>query len=155
MKTMNKSNVDHYTHTIEVETPSDKVYNALTHEIPLWWSEMFEGSSVKAGDAFTIRFGDKIHKTMRVKESILNSKVIWYVEDSLIALPVLKNQTEWIGTYIVWEIKQKENSTRLQVTHIGLRPSTECYDICSEGWLQFTNSLKLFLETGKGNPYTK
>ncbi|REC62038.1 SRPBCC domain-containing protein [Chryseobacterium pennae] len=145
--------MENYTNTIEVKSTADKAYEALTHQVPLWWTEMFEGSSVQTGDVFTIRFGAAIHKTMRVKESIPKSKMIWYVEDSLIALPELKNQTEWIGTGIVWEITQIEENTRITVIHIGLSPEIECYDICSNGWIQFLASLKLFLETGKGTPY--
>jgi hypothetical protein len=85
---------------------------------------------------------------MRVKELVPDSKVIWYVEDSLIALPELKNQTEWIGTTIVWEIA-KEEITRIKVIHIGLNPEVECYEICSNGWVQFVNSLKLFWKQEK------
>lgn len=152
---MDKNNVENYTHTIEVKTPTDKAYDALTHKIPLWWTEMFEGSSAQVGNVFTIRFGESIHKTMRVKELIAHSKIIWYVEDSRIALPELKNQTEWIGTTIVWEIEQKGEATLMEVTHIGLNSAVECYDICANGWVQFLGSLKLFLETGKGKPYTE
>lgn len=145
--------MDNYTSTIEVKTTADKAYDALVSQVPLWWTEMFEGSSLQTGDVFTIRFGAAIHKTMRVEETIPNSKIIWYVEDSLITLPELKNQTEWIGTTIVWEIEQKEEITWIKVTHFGLSPDIECYDICSNGWVQFLGSLKLFLETGKGSPY--
>ncbi|MGL6125993.1 SRPBCC family protein [Chryseobacterium artocarpi] len=145
--------MDNYTNIIEVKTKADKAYKALTREIPLWWTDMFEGSSAEVDHVFTIRFGENIHKTMRVEETVIDSKVIWYVEDSLIALPELKNQTEWIGTTIVWEIEKRENTTLLHLTHIGLKPSVECYEICSNGWLQFLSSLKLFLETGKGTPY--
>ncbi|WP_353145369.1 SRPBCC domain-containing protein [Chryseobacterium sp.] len=147
--------MDHYSSTLEIKATTDKVYEALTRKIPLWWSEMFEGSSEQTNDIFTIRFGDSIYKTMRVKEAIPNSRICWHVEDSRIAIPSLKNQTEWIGTAIVWEMKQNENSSLLQLTHIGLQPSIECYEICSDGWKQFINSLKVFLETGKGNPYLK
>ncbi|AZB08055.1 SRPBCC domain-containing protein [Chryseobacterium sp. G0162] len=145
--------MDNYTNTIEVKTTADKSYGALARQIPLWWTEMFEGSSAQTGDVFTIRFGVNIHKTMRVKESIPNSKIIWEVEDSLIALPELKNQTEWIGTTIVWELVPTGENTQIKVTHLGLNPDIECYDICSNGWVQFLGSLKLFLETGKGTPY--
>ncbi|MDR6920492.1 MULTISPECIES: SRPBCC domain-containing protein [Chryseobacterium] len=147
--------MNNYTHTIEIKTTADKVYGALAYNISLWWTEMFSGSSEQADDLFTIRFGENIYKTMRVKELVPSSKVVWYVEDSLINLPELKNQTEWIGTTIIWEIGQERNSTVVKVTHLGLHPDIECYEICSGGWLQFTNSLKLFLETGKGNPYRK
>ncbi|AZA93218.1 Uncharacterised protein [Chryseobacterium nakagawai] len=145
--------MDNYTNTIEVKTTADKSYGALAHQIPLWWTEMFEGSSEQTGNVFTIRFGANIHKTMRVKESILSSNIIWEIEDSLIALPELKNQTEWIGTTIVWELAPTGENTQIKVTHLGLNPDIECYDICSNGWAQFLGSLKLFLETGKGTPY--
>ncbi|AZB02059.1 SRPBCC domain-containing protein [Chryseobacterium joostei] len=145
--------MNNYSNTIEIKARPDEVYDALTHKIPLWWTEMFKGSSGKAGEVFTVRFGDHIHKTIQVKEIEGNSKIIWYIEDSLIAIPELKNQTEWIGTTVIWEIEEKENLTLLKLTHIGLHPFIECYDICSNGWVQFINSLKLFLETGKGIPY--
>lgn len=155
MKTINTNNVEDYIHEIEVNSTADRIYHALTQEIPLWWTELFEGSSSEAGNLFTIRFGDQIHKTMRVKELIHKTKIVWSVEDSLIALPELKNQTEWIGTTIVWEMEQKENSSVLMLTHIGLNPDIECYEICSNGWRQFLGSLTKFLETGEGTPYRK
>ncbi|WP_313092233.1 SRPBCC family protein [Chryseobacterium flavum] len=145
--------MDNYSNTIEIKATAEKVYEALTLHIPLWWSEMFTGSSSQVDDVFTIRFGDHIFKTMRVKELVDHSKVIWYVEDSLIALPELKNQTEWIGTTIIWEIEQKEGGSLLHLTHMGLNQAVECYDLCTGGWVQFIDSLKLFLETGKGRPY--
>ncbi|AZA79985.1 SRPBCC domain-containing protein [Chryseobacterium sp. G0186] len=147
--------MDNYTVTIDIKTTADKVYNALTREIPLWWTEMFDGSSLHPNEIFTIKFGDDIYKTMQVKELIPNSKTSWYVEDSLIAFPTLKNQKEWTGTTIVWDIEQKEQGVLLHLTHFGLHPAIECYEVCSGGWIQFTQSLKLFLETGKGNPYTQ
>lgn len=145
--------IENYSNTIKLNATADKVFNALTTEIPLWWTEMFEGKANKQGENFTVRFGDSVYKTMCVDELAHNAKVIWYVENSLIAIPELKNQTEWIGTTIVWEIKEQGNSTELHLTHISLNPEIECYDICTSGWLQFTDSLKLFVETGKGNSY--
>ncbi|CAI8938160.1 SRPBCC family protein [Chryseobacterium sp. IT-36CA2] len=147
--------MDNYTITIELKAAAEKTYEALAHQIPLWWSELFTGASAQVGDVFTVRFGDNIHKTIRIKESIPNLRMIWFVEDSLIAIPELKNQTEWIGTSIIWEMEQKENSSLLQLTHVGLNPAVECYTICSGGWNQFIGSLKHFLETGNGTPYKK
>ncbi|WP_144281978.1 SRPBCC family protein [Chryseobacterium echinoideorum] len=145
--------MENYSNTIQLKATTDKVFNALTNEIPLWWTEMFEGSANREGSSFTVRFGDNVYKTMCVEELVHNSNVVWYVEKSLIAVPGLKKQTEWIDTTIVWEITEKGNSTELHLTHIGLNPNVECYDICTNGWQQFTNSLKEFVETGKGNPY--
>lgn len=145
--------MENYSNIIKLHTTTDKVFNALTTEIPLWWTEMFEGLGNKQNGTFTVRFGESIYKTMQVQELSDNSKVVWQVKNAVIAIPGLKNQTEWIGTTIVWEIMQQENITELQLTHIGLRPGIECYEICTNGWQQFTDSLKLFLETGKGSPF--
>ncbi|HMR83140.1 MAG TPA: SRPBCC domain-containing protein [Niabella sp.] len=142
-----------YSSLIQLNTTVDKVLNALTNEIPLWWTEMFEGSASKENDRFTVRFGESIYKTMIVRELSGNSKVVWQVTDSLIAVPGLEKQTEWINTTIIWEIAQREDKTELLLTHIGLHPDIECYNICIKGWQQFTDSLKLFIETGKGTPF--
>lgn len=144
---------DNYTCTITFDATAEKVFNALTNEIPLWWTVSFEGSSNQQRDVFTIRFGEHIYKTMQVCELSPNSKVIWYVTGSVIGISELNNQTEWTGTTIVWEITQREKNTELILTHIGLSPDVECYDICKNGWKQFTDSLKLLLETGTGNPF--
>ena len=145
--------MENYSNIIQVKATPDKVFDALTHHIPLWWSEMCSGSSSQAGDIFTIKFGESVYKTMSVKEAVADAKIIWYVEDSLIAIPGLKNQTEWIGTTIGWDLERKENGTEVKVTHIGLHQEIECYEICANGWIQFISSLKQFLETGKGSPY--
>jgi len=142
-----------YSNIVTIHATADKVLNALTNEIPLWWTEMFEGSANRENDSFTVRFGENIYKTMIVQELSGTSKVVWQVVDSLIAVSGLKNQTEWTNTRIVWEIMQQENSTELHLTHIGLHPDVECYDVCISGWQQFIDSLKLFIETGRGNPF--
>lgn len=145
--------MENYSQTILLNATADQVFSALTNHIPLWWTEMFEGSANKQGDRFTIRFGDNIFKTMKVQELSADAKVVWLVEDSLIDVPGLTKQKEWIGTTIIWEIIPKESNTELKLTHIGLSPEVECYEICSGGWQQFIGSLKLFLETGTGTPY--
>ncbi|HAK28434.1 MULTISPECIES: SRPBCC family protein [Sphingobacterium] len=146
--------MENYSQTIQLGVTKDRVFKALTDEIPFWWTTMFEGSSNKKDDRFTIRFGDLIYKVMQVEDLHENAKVVWHVEDSLIALPGLKNQKEWIGTTIVWGITEKENGIVLQLEHIGLSPEIECYDICTDGWRQFVKSLEAYIETGKGQPFS-
>ena len=145
--------MESYRSTIGLNAHPDKVFNALTSKIPLWWTEMFEGSSNQKDGIFTVRFGESIYKTMQVQEFVPNAKVVWYVKDSLIAIPELKNQTQWIGTTIIWEMSSKDTTTQLELTHLGLTPEIECYDICTNGWQQFTASLKLYVETGEGKPF--
>lgn len=145
--------MESYNSSIMLKTTADSVFNALTKAIPSWWTEMYKGHSDKLGDHFIVHFGDPVYKRMEVVELIDNAKVVWFVEDSLIAIPGLINQTEWIGTSIIWEIIEKEDYAEVNLTHKGLLPTIECYAVCTDGWRQFIASLKLYLETGKGTPF--
>lgn len=144
---------DNFQHEISVNASLDKAFKSITQEIPLWWTEMFEGVSGKFGDVFTVRFGPAVFKTMQIEELIPSKKIVWLVTDTLIDIPELNNKTEWLNTKIVWQLKTKETNTIIQVTHIGLSPDIECYGICSTGWQQFCYSLKSHLENGKGMPF--
>ncbi len=145
--------MEDYRKTITINGSAEGIFHALTKAIPLWWTEMFEGCAFREEGVFTVRFGERIFKTIKVKDISNHSKIVWSVEDSLIGIPALKNQTEWIGTTILWEINTKPDFTEVELTHVGLHQSIECYTICSLGWRQFTDSLKLFVETGEGNPF--
>lgn len=145
--------MDNYNRTIYINTTVDKVYNALTQQIPLWWTEMFTGNADQQDCSFTLRFGNNVFKTIQVKELSPARKVVWIVTDALLNIPELKNKNEWIDTTIIWEISPQINGSKLQLTHQGLHPAVECYTICADGWQQFLSSLQQFLEIGKGNPY--
>ena len=135
------------------QQPATTIYNALTTGINKWWTEMFEGKSNEQGEAFTIRFGANVFKTMVVEELDQDKKVTWTVSSSLIDIPNLINKTEWIGTKVQWNIVQRENQTELHLTHQGLTPQIECYTICASGWQIFTESLADYINTGVGKPF--
>ena len=145
--------MENFTLSVSLNCKAAQVFKALTSEIPQWWTQMFEGVSNEVGSSFTVRFGESVFKTMTVQELVENQKVVWQVEDSLINIPGLTNQTEWINTTIVWELENRDEATLLHLKHIGLHPKVECYGICSAGWEQFVNSLQTFVETGKGTPF--
>ena len=147
--------MENYSTTILLDAPAEKVFAALTNAIPLWWTEMFEGISDKQGESFTIHFGEPVFKRFQVQELHANAKVVWHVEDSLLNIPGLENKKEWIGTTIIWKIAGSDDGTTLHLEHQGLHPKIECYQICSDGWKQFTESLKSYIETGQGTPYLK
>lgn len=115
---------------------------------------MFEGSAHQEGNRFTVYFGESVFKKMNVMELVQDRKVVWFVEDSMINIPELTNKKEWIGTTIIWEMEQDNTGIHLHLTHVGLNPGFECYEICSLGWNEFTRSLRSYLETGEGMPYT-
>lgn len=142
-----------FTTSVILQARDDKIYDGLTQKISEWWTETFEGSAEHAGQTFTIRFGSQVYKTMRVEELIRNKKVIWRVEDALIDLAELVNKKEWVNTRIIWDISATSDGTFLELTHIGLTPETECYELCTSGWQSFLYSFDKFVTTGIGTPF--
>lgn len=103
-------------------------------------------------DEFTVRFGSS-HKTMLVVGVIQDIRVVWECLDAVIDLPELDNKSEWEGTRMGWTIDEEDSYTNLTLMHVGLTPELECYKLCEQGWNTYIQSLKLYLETGNGNPY--
>lgn len=145
--------MESYNSVTVIKAEPELVYQALTAYVPKWWSELFEGSSDTPGATFTVRFGESIYKVFTVEALQLNTRVVWSVIDSVIDIPELENKSEWIGTSIEWDIKSEQHATVLTLSHIGLTPQIECYEICRAGWGQFLASLKAFAETGQGMPF--
>lgn len=142
----------HYTKKLEVAVTDEKLFESILN-IPLWWSEMFEGIANKPGGRFTVRFGPSVHKTSVVEEIIPNRRIAWNVVNAYVDIPELNDKTEWIGTRIIWEISPKETGCELRFAHIGLTPDIECYTICESGWNNFLQSLIAYATSGAGAPY--
>ena len=123
------------------------------NSVSSWWTENLEGSSRKLNDIFTVRFGETF-VTTKIIESIPNKKILWLVTDCW--LHWLKNKKEWDGTKINWEISNKNDSTQIDMTHIGLVPKIECYIDCEKGWNFYVGeSLFKLITEQKGLPEKK
>jgi hypothetical protein len=71
-------------------------------------------------------------------------------------LNFVKENNEWTGTEIVFEINQKGPKTELRFTHVGLVPAFECYGGCSGAWgFLISDGLRTLIRTGKGQPYKR
>ncbi len=152
-KSLNKYlNMEHYTKKLEVSVADEKLFKSILN-IPLWWSEMFEGAVNQPGDRFTVRFGPSVYKTSVVEEITPNRRIAWNVVDSYVDIPELNNKEEWTGTKIIWEVLPKETGCELKFSHLGLTPEVECYTICENGWNNFLQSLIAYTTTGTGMPY--
>ena len=61
---------------------------------------------------------------------------------------------EWQGTKLIWEIQKQGEKTSITLVHDGLVPTLDCYEVCKQGWDHFVvDSLKQYLDTGKGSPF--
>ena len=115
-----------------------------------WWAKNFRGSALNTGDTFTVQFG-KTNVTFEITEAVPGKKVIWKVTDCY--LDWLNDKTEWNNTSVLWEITSSNGTSKIDMTHIGLKPKMECYNDCKEGWNgHITNSLSRLLTTGAGAP---
>ncbi len=138
-----------YISSFTVKATPLEVYDAITR-VTEWWTGNTEGKSTAAGDVFTVTFGDIHRTTQRIAEAKPGKRVVWHVTKCY--LNFVKNNAEWEGTDIVFEIEPAKAGTRMTMTHVGLA-GLECKDGCSKGWdFYIGSSLRKFISTGKGQP---
>ena len=141
-----------YSEEILIDAESESVYRAITKEIDKWWTEL-SNQALQVGDQLSVRFEKKTSWVMTVSEALPNRSLVWKVDEANHDLEDLSKKDEWKGTSIKWEMEEFETGTKVNLTHQGLVPALECYDICEAGWGYFLGSLKKYLETGEGYPY--
>jgi uncharacterized protein YndB with AHSA1/START domain len=142
-----------YTTTILVDQSPEQVFNAITN-VRGWWSEEVEGGTSKLNDEFLYHFKHVHVCKIKLTEVVPGKKVEWLVLENYFNF--IKDQKEWKGTKMSFEISKKGDKTELLFTHHGLVPEYECYDICKDGWSNYINiSLRNLIATGKGSPNAK
>jgi hypothetical protein len=136
--------------TIVVDQSPKEVFDAINN-VRGWWSANIEGGTEKLNDEFSYKYKDVHHCSMKLTEVIPDQKVVWLVMDNYFNF--IRDQSEWKGTKIIFEISKKDDQTQLHFTHEGLTPEYECYEICFDAWTDYIqNSLRNLISTGKGTP---
>ncbi|MEU9735104.1 SRPBCC domain-containing protein [Streptomyces sp. NPDC048002] len=130
-------------HRIGVTSPPGEVYTALTTIDGLagWWTRDTEGDS-EVGGVIRFRFLPGGFD-MKVLEAAPAERVVWEVVDG---------PEEWIGTRVVFDLKQEDDFTIVLFRHEGWREQVEFMNHCSTKWAIYLMSLKKLVETGKGEP---
>jgi len=147
---MNSTN---FSTTILVDQTPAEVFTAINN-VRGWWSEEIEGGTGQLNDQWTYHFQDVHRCKMKIIELIPNKKVVWMVVEN--HFNFTKDQSEWVGNKIIFEITEKNNKTQLQFTQSGLVPQYECYDVCKNaGSTYIQKSLFNLITTGKGQPNVK
>ena len=131
-------------HRVGVISPIEKVYTALTsaEDLSGWWTRDTTGKGDAVGDVLKFRFSAGGFD-MKVVELEPGEKVLW---------EVVEGPEEWIGTHVVFDLKQAGEYTDVLFKHEGWREPVEFMHHCSTKWATYLMSLKSLIETGKGQP---
>lgn len=140
----------HFNYKLSVSKTSEEVFDKIC-SVSKWWTTDVEGVLEKLHDEFTVHFGESF-VNMQVIQLVPKKKMSWLVKNCFWSF--LKQKSEWNGTTISWNIRPVGILTELSMTHIGLVPETECFNICKEGWgLYVGNSLFRLITESRGIPF--
>ena len=144
-------------HSMRIEAPVSKVYEALTTVEGLqgWWTKWisFVKGSWEKGSVIRVGFADdKFANTFEITKLEENKKVEWKCVDE-------PGEWSWAGTNITFDLKEEvvefygnKNMTLIKLTHVGFKEGNDFYRECNSRWLFFLLSMKDLLEKGKGMP---
>jgi uncharacterized protein YndB with AHSA1/START domain len=142
-----------FTTSFIVDATPDQVFAAVK-DVRGWWYENIDGPTDQLNGVFTYHYRDVHRCKIKVAELIPNRKISWLVLDNYFKFT--KDQSEWTGDTIVFEITKKDGSTQLDFTHQGLVPDYECFDICHDAWTHYIQgSLHDLIVKGKGKATPK
>lgn len=137
-----------FTTTILVEQTPEQVFNAINRP-QAWWSDSIKGHPDKLNEEWNYNFGDNHLTKLKTIELTQGKKVIWLVLEN--HFKNAKDQSEWVGNKIVFDISKQDDKTKVTFTQIGLVPTYDCYKSCDWAWTGFVQkSLYSLIKTGIG-----
>ena len=133
--------------TVETHVPPDVLYRAVSTADGLrgWWSDELtnEGGT---GGILTLHYRGGPITRVRFAGGEAPLRAEWDVIEH-------RPLSEWNGTKLVFTIERLGRSiSKLRFRHIGLDSGCECYGMCNRGWSYYMESLRDFVESGKGKP---
>lgn len=134
-------------HEVTIEASPDKVYQAITEEKGLagWWTT-HTTAQAKVGtiSEFGFEGGNMIFK-MKVDKLEPGHTVQW---------TPLQGAPDWGGTVVTWDLTPVEKGTKLLFGHRNYASTEGPYASVNFNWGWFLASLKAYVETSKGMPYS-
>jgi uncharacterized protein YndB with AHSA1/START domain len=150
---------DDFRMVLRFDVPLDVLYRQFATEqgVRNWWTA-FCNMEEKVGGQATFRFpSSKFHAGMIITRLEPGRVVEWRcIECQHPPESGYMDLSDWAGTNMRFEIAgDGEGKSQLTFTHAGLIP-LECERACRSAWSFYLNeSLRKYLETGRGSPHTK
>ena len=142
-----------FTASIAVNKSPSEVFTTIKN-FRGWWSEEIEGNTDKLNETFFYHYKDIHLCRLKLIAEVPGKRLVYQVLDN--KFNFIKDQSEWANTKLIFEINSKGATTEVNFTHEGLVPEYECYQVCNDAWSGYiNNSLKNYIETGRGNPNPK
>lgn len=136
------------THEFHFAISKDLVTKALLdgQHVQKWWTNQ---ASIENGKGAFHWKGHGWTVEVILEEPVDSNRIIWNCVKSN-----MQNTDAWVGSKIIFEILPEASGTRMKFTHSGYKNSP-CYEVCNAGWkFVLGSSLKTYLETGIGMPYS-
>ena len=130
---------------VTIAATPESVFNALTQqdEIVRWWAEEAQVKP-EVGSLGEFRF--------RPPAGVLQFEVAELNAGENVRWISRQGPPHWAGTSVTWQITPDQNGTKLLFTHDGFAQVDGRYEQTRRNWEYFLESLKSYLETGKGTP---
>jgi len=136
-------------HRTGIKAPINEVYKALTTRDGLagWWTRDTQGDGKVGG---VLHFG--FRNPDGTELGAFDIKVLELRPAERVLWQVVGGPDEWIGTTILWDLKQDGEYVSVMFKHQGWKEPVDFMHHCSTKWAVFLLSLKALLETGQGAP---
>jgi uncharacterized protein YndB with AHSA1/START domain len=131
-------------HVVEIQTTPERLYEAVTTQKGLagWWTRDTKAEP-RVGAVNGFGFSGKMSFRLKVEKLEPGKRVVW---------SSVQGPPDWTGTEIAFDIAPSPAGATLRFTHAGFASTGGGFGVYSYSWAQFLRSLRLLLETGRGEP---
>ena len=132
---------------IQIAAGLDKVYAALSTQAGYrgWWNAVGEVPERFGGEAQLkfVKDGTPVNMAFRIDALQRNEAVRWTC--------IAHDMPSWVGTTLDWKLSQQGDGVLVSFEHAGWKDAGP--EAVAQGWKHFLSSLKLYVETGTGQPW--
>ena len=134
-------------HNLLIDTPSDKVFEAITQPKHLnnWWTLTCEGRPIK-GNKYNLYFGDDCNWFGKVTQCKTNHSFF---------IQMTQSSLGWESTTFGFELSSSKKGTTVSFSHVGWQQQDEHFTNTSSCWILLLNGLKNYLEKGEIIPFNE